>query len=193
MLTLRESSLDDFIEWYLRREKRKDRSAEVPDTSEGRLSLMREKHSGKLRDSFHSSAWSIVLLNRIDELENLIFLESQWTKKERLVIPDGTPNYRLLSRVAENALGSNYLGSTVDPRHRQYYEAMRSCHFRLECSSRLALCTASESERRSNPSGVYYLHDGAGRALAYLLLIKERKGQFEPVEAFIAEAVATAH
>ena len=102
------------------------------------------------------------------------------------MLADG-PNYRILSRVAQNALSSGYLERTNDPRHRKYYAAMGECHFRLECTSRLAICSAEANELQQNPLAKYYLLDGVGRGLAYMLFLLKSGVPYESVEAFVAE------
>src|SRR5262249_332134 len=105
--------------------------------------------------------------------------------RDGLVVKDGA-NYRLLGKVADRAGRPDYL-TRADKRILNYYAAFKDCHFRLEGSSRLVICSSSSDERRENPAGQYYLHDGAGRALAYMILVKENKATFDPVEAFLAQ------
>jgi hypothetical protein len=79
-----------------------------------------------MRHWFNGSArWSIVELDDASEVESLIFLESDWTKQERLVLCDGTLNYRTLGRVARNAVTSNYLESPRASRHCEYCSDLR--------------------------------------------------------------------
>lgn len=182
--TLRQSTLDEFIEWYLAREQRKG-GRPVPDTRQGRQATMEREHTGKLRTWFAAGRWSIVVLDR-DDFERLVFLESPWTISEHLLI-DREPNYRLLRQVAANALASDYLGHSSDGRHAKYFQAIRDCHMRLECSSRLAICDLEPAEIAGNPAGSHYLHDGAGRGLAYMIFLQLSEKPFEPVEAFLVQ------
>jgi hypothetical protein len=183
MQLLRPSSFDEFVEWYLQREFRKGGSAPPPLAAARRATMARE-HAGKLRQWFAAARWSLVLLDR-NEFEQLIFLESDWTRNAQLVVSDGE-NYRLLRRVAENARNTRYLDTAAAERHRKYYQAIADCHFRLECSSRLTICDADVNERRANPAAQHYLHDGAGRTLAYMLFLLNTNCAYEPVEAFLA-------
>jgi len=119
-------------------------------------------------------------------LQNLVFLECGWTKEEGLVIPDG-PNYRLLARVARKAIAANYLTRASARRHKAYYDRIASGSLRIEGEDRVAICTAEESEVRSNPAAHYYLLDGVGRCLPYMMLVVENVREFAPVEAFCAD------
>ncbi len=124
-------------------------------------------------------------LDTASDLANLVFLESEWTKREGLVIPDGK-NYRLLGRVVENAIGRNYLASPLAHKHKHYYDELATGSLQLEGENRVAICSAEESEIRSNPGAQYYLLDGVGRCLPYMILVAEHKQEFAPIEAFCA-------
>jgi hypothetical protein len=178
---LRPSSLAEYANWYLQRDARKRQA--VPVQHE-RVEMMWKDHEGKMRRWFTDATWSIVLLNEHD-FSNLIFLESCWTTSEGLVIPDGH-DYRLLKRVAQNALKSSYLTRASDSRHKDYYVRFANGNLKLLGEERITLCSA-EGERELNPTGQYYILDGAGRSLPYLMLVLEGKQKYEPVEAFVAE------
>jgi hypothetical protein len=116
-----------------------------------------------MRDWFSSATrWHIVSLDIMSDLANLVFLECDWTKHERLVIRDGK-NYRLLGRVAENAIAGNYLARPSAKRHKEYYDKLASGSLRIEGEDRVAICSAEDGEIRSNPAARYYLLDGACR------------------------------
>jgi hypothetical protein len=185
MRYIRGSTFDECVEWYLLRERRKDPLLVVPNSAPARLEMMRKDHSGKLRDWFERARWSVVVIDA-QELENLIYLESNWTKDENLVVNDG-PNYRLLGKVADRAINSGYLTKASAKQHLEYYNALKKCHFRLEGSSRLVICSPNDSEKQANPAGQYYLHDGSGRGLSYMILIKENAAMFDPIEVFLAQ------
>lgn len=182
------SSLEVYADWYLHRDARKPPPRNrVPETPEGRVAQMWMKHEGKMRTWFRSRArWSIVNLENEVELGNLVFLESHWTRVERLVIPGGV-NYRLLTKVADNAIASNYLARDSAAKHRNYSNLISRGQLRFEGDERIAICTAEESEQRTNPAADYYLLDGTGRCLPYMMLLKTRAVEFAPVEAFLAE------
>jgi hypothetical protein len=192
MRIIRSSSLHEYAGWYLRREALKNQdSRPIPVAAGDQVRMMWDCHGGKMRPWFSTATrWQIVRLDLLLEFSNLVFLENGWTKREGLVIPDGS-NYRLLGRVADNALASNYLTRTTDPRHdprhRNYYNALITGSIRLEAENRIAICSAEEGERQSNPAARHYLLDGVGRSLPYMMLVKEGKCEFQPVEAFIAE------
>lgn len=170
---VRDATEDEFNAWYLRRNCRKHPENSLPVSEAERSDAMRKGHAGKTRTWFSTARWFVAKLER-SEFDRLVFLDCPWSRREGLVLPDG-PNYRVLSRVAQNALAAGYLEKTSDPRHRQYYAAMAECHFRLESTSRLAICSATEDELQQNPLAKHYLLDGTGRGLAYmLLLVKSR-------------------
>ena len=185
MHIVRDSSFDEFAGWYLAREYRKHPlTADDPTTIDDRTTFMFAHHRGKTRPWFTTARWLLASLEQT-EFRLLVFLECDWTRREGLVIP-GEPNYRILRRVAENARNTNYLANASNPQHRRYYEAIAHCHFRLECDSRIAICSAEANEIQQNPLASYYLLDGVGRGLAYQLFLLEGM-PYSPVEAFVAE------
>lgn len=140
-----------------------------------------------MRDWFDASTrWQLVEVEVAEELVDLVFLESHWTKEERLVIPDG-PNYRLLGRVAMNAMASEYLARPSALRHKDYYDRIAAGTLQLRGEERLAICSAEPGEIATNPAARYYLLDGVGRCLPYVILLKEQRLQHAPIEAFLAE------
>lgn len=184
---LRPSSLHDYAAWYLAREGRKGDCRPIPDDPEQQVHAMRQRHCGKMRPWFTAGArWNIVSLDLLSDFSNLVFLESKWTKDEGLVIL-GDPNYRLLERVAKNAVRANYLDRPSARCHKKYYDDLQRGSLRLEGENRIAICSAEDSERRSNPAAQYYLLDGVGRSLPYMILITEKQRKYEPIEAFLAE------
>jgi hypothetical protein len=187
MRVLRVSSVEEYSSWYLERDRRKHPDRTSPEISRSQVQTMQQFHPGKMRDWFNVfTRWQIVSLDAIDDLTNLVFLESEWTKKERLVVPDG-PNYRLLGRVAKNAIAEGYLGNESAHRHKAYYDKLASGSLRIQAEERVAICSAEESEIRSNPDAKYYLLDGVGRCLPFMMLMMQRKQEFSPLEAFLAE------
>ena len=185
MRVVRESSIDEYARWYLRREGRKCPAASIDDAGNP-VGVMRRKHAGKMRDWFgENTQWHIVSLDAMTDLANLVFLECKWTIDEGLVVRDGK-NYRLLWRVAENAIALNYLQRSTAKKHKDYYERLKAGSLRLEGDERIAICSAEESEISCNPDAQYYLLDGAGRCLPYMVLVAEHEQQFAPIEAFLA-------
>jgi hypothetical protein len=187
MRVLRKSSIEEYADWYLQRERKKHPSCAIADEPRGSVEAMRRYHPGKMRDWFsRTTRWNIVLLDTLSDLQNLVFLESDWTKAEGLVIPDGA-NYRLLDRVAKNAIAGKYLTRTWANRHKTYYDEIARGSLRLEDNDRVAICTAEGSEVHFNPAARYYLLDGVGRCLPYMMLVAEHAREFTPIEAFLAE------
>ena len=187
MRILRTSSLEEYAVWYLQRNRRKHPACSTVGVMDNPVEVMNRDHQGKMRRWFsNATRWNIVLLDALSDLANLVFLESEWTKTERLVIPDG-PDYRLLGRVAENAIAGNYLTRSSACKHKAYYEELANGSLRIEGENRVSICSAEEGEIGSNPSAQYYLLDGVGRCLPYMILVAEHTREFASVEAFCAE------
>ena len=192
MRVLRPSSLEEYASWYLHRERRKGDTRPIPTAPQDQVQEMRQ-HPGKMREWFAGlTRWHVALLDR-DELSRLVFLESDWTLGEGLVIP-GTPNYRTLERVAAKADASNYFSPPTAEKpnekrakHREYLAALAAGAVRLSGDDRIAICSAEESEITQNPSARYYLLDGVGRCLPYMVLSMTPTMVFELVEAFVVE------
>ncbi|MGB6689915.1 MAG: MmcQ/YjbR family DNA-binding protein [Terracidiphilus sp.] len=159
----------------------------MPIADPERLAVMRERHSGKVRGWFNNSThWDMVELDHTD-LEKLVFLESDWTKNNGLVVRVG-PDYRILKRVAQRAKAMNYFSlACCHVKQRAYYESLERFELTLQGASRLAICSAEPSEVGSNPSARYYLLDGVGRCLPYMVLLLEQKIDPLRIETFVAE------
>lgn len=193
MRMVRISSLQEYASWYLQRQARKDDSHRVPGKADLQIEAMWKCQRDKMRPWFRnaSTRWHIVELEAVGDLANLVFLESTWTKEEGLVIPDGTKNYRLLCRVAENAMANRYLERPSAREHKKYYDSLSASNLQLGGEDRIAICSAEPTEIESNPAASYYLLDGVGRCLPYMILLKERKLEYMPIEAFRAERDST--
>jgi hypothetical protein len=187
MRVVRPSSIDEYASWYLHRERRKGDTRPIPAAPKNQLRVMWERHGGgKMREWFSDrTRWHLALLDR-EDLASLVFLESEWTKREGLVLP-GAPDYRLLERVAENATAADYFSRPTAHKHKAYYDALAAGTLRLEGNDRIAICSAEESEIRQNPSAQHYLLDGVGRCLPYIVLSKGPAMMPAPVESFVAE------
>jgi hypothetical protein len=169
---LRASSIEEYSRWYLQRDRRKHPDPNADDAGDP-VKMMGQDHPGKMRDWFsNATRWCIASLDTASDLANLVFLESEWTKREGLVIPDGK-NYRLLGRVVENAISENYLARPSANKHKDYYDKLGNGSLRIEGEDRVAICSAEESELHSNPDAQYYLLDGVGRCLSYMILVAE--------------------
>jgi hypothetical protein len=93
-------------------------------------------------------------------------------------------SFSVVRRVVENAIATEYLARSSDPRHKNYYERLMMGKVELRGEDRIAICSAEPCEVRSKPAARYYLLDGVGRALPYMILLKEGKLQRTPIEAF---------
>lgn len=188
MRVLRASSIEEYAAWYLQRDRRKHRDQPAGDPGDpgDPAEAMRRGHPGKMRNWFsNDTRWHIVSLDTASDVANLVFLECKWTKLEGLVVKDGK-NYRILGRVVENAITRNYLARPSAKRHKDYYDQLATGSLRIEGDERVAICSAEESEIRSNPAAKYYLLDGVGRCLPYMILVAEHRREFAPIEAFRA-------
>ena len=186
MRVLRSSSVEEYASWYLDRERRKGDDRSTPSDPKQRVQTMWQDHGGKMRSWFtESTRWHLVLLD-LNELADLVFLQSDWTQGEGLVVPGGV-NYRLLNRVAENAEISDYFLRPSAHRHKAYYDALAAGSLRLVGDDRVAVCSAERSEIQTNPRARHYLLDGVGRCLPYIVLTKAHAIEYRPVESFLAE------
>lgn len=102
-----------------------------------------------------------------------------------MVLADG-PNYRF-GRVAGNAQAIGYLARPSAQKHRAYYDKLAAGTLRLAGADRIAICSAEPEELEANPVARYYLLDGVGRCLPYMILTAEGRRPPRPVEAFLAE------
>jgi hypothetical protein len=196
MLPVRASSFDEFIHWYLARErwKRKE-DLDLRGRSWSSLhSEMRRLHPDKLRSWFEHARWSIVSLEVVEEVMSLVLLDDNEVRRNGLVKGDG-PDNRLARAVVAAAHDSGYFDNkevtsrnAVEGHYRQErIEAYRKSLPQLRGRERLVICDLNADERAGNPGGTYYLHDGFGRLLPYLYAIIYEGRDYCPVEAFLAE------
>ena len=110
------------------------------------------------------------------------------TRREQLVI-ERIP--RTLKNAAENALATGYFETMRRKRERHfwYYLSYIYGQLSLRKENRLVVRTLNEDEKHNFLKGTYsyYLHDGWGRALPYMVLLLQERIKYEPVEAFLAE------
>jgi hypothetical protein len=90
-------------------------------------------------------------------------------------------SFSVVRRVVENAIATEYLARASDPRNKNYYERLMMGKVELRGEDRIAICSAEPCEVRSNPAARYYLLDGVGRALPYMILLKEGNLQRMPI------------
>lgn len=188
MRFIRTSSLEEYASWYLDREAVKGDGHPKPTEPKLQIEAMCSLHGGKVRPWFDESVrWKIVEIDVATDLANVLFLENEWTKNAGLIIPDG-PNYRILRRVAANAVAECYLSKlSPDQKLRTYYEKLRENTLQLTGQNRIVLCSAERSEVTCNPAANFYLLDGAGRSLAFMILALEGNKMPQTVEALVAE------
>ncbi len=185
MRTLAAATYEDYVWWYLKREKYKGRQFPWPGTAEEALTCMREVHWGKLRPWFPAGEWSIVRFEQAWELELLVFMHSEQTVTSGLLPQEGPKNFRLLGRVVENALADGCLAHKENARIAHYVSCFQAGSLSLVGESRLVICSSNKHEMAWNPAGRFYLHDGSARALAYLVHLRQGGTGESPVEAFL--------
>jgi hypothetical protein len=196
MWWIRTASFEEFVRWYLVRERRK-RMAESDLTGRSLNSLVTEMqrlHPDKLRPWFERARWSIVSLDAVNDAMHLVCLDNWEVRRNRLVSGAGSDN-RIARAVVARARDIHYFdnervrrSNSVEAHFRQErIEAFRRNWPVLKEDERLTICDLNSEERAENPSGTYYLHDGFGRLLAYLYAIVYEGRQYGPIEAFLAE------
>jgi hypothetical protein len=161
---------------------------------------MRQFHPAKLRPWFERGRWNIISLDGMQEAMTLVCVDSWETRRNRLVQESG-PNNRLARSVIAAARESGYFdnpdagASNSVERHyrRDHIQAFRQNWPEFRGQERLVLCSLNADEKRQNPAGTYYLHDGFGRLLAYLYGIAYEGRPYSPIEAFLAESDSCGH
>jgi hypothetical protein len=67
------------------------------------------------------------------------------------------------------------------------YDRLAAGRLELKGENRIAICSAEPDEISANPAARYYLLDGVGRCLPYMILLKEGRLKQMSIEAFLAE------
>jgi hypothetical protein len=185
-----DSSFFEYGKWYREREKRKGCHLDgpPPTTEDEMRSLFKKSYPGKYWDPFPRERWSICLLD-YDEFKKLMIVDGAETRSEQLVIA-GIP--RTLKNAARNAVATGYFETMrwTREKHFWYYLSYRFGSLVLNNKDRLVVRTMNEDEKKQDvPKGTfsYYLHDGWGRALPYMVLLFEKRIKYDPVEVFLAE------
>ena len=187
MRFVREASFDEYATWFFERARRTKACETIPETAHKRLDAFQTWARGKFHDWFITARWTVQLVESPRELESLMVVSAPFTREYRLW-NDG--EQRLLGVEARNALQHDYfLNDPTSGRHARYYLLLKGGKLKLEGQDRLVLITLDESSRLEAPAATYYLHDGFGRALPYMMLLEENGLQFEPMEAILAERV----
>lgn len=188
MEPIRPASFDEYATWYLEREVRKGNRDSIPQTPGDRLAEFnggREKD--KYRDWFPAGSWFLQRLQIPEDLETLIFLDTPQLRPWLTNTPERRP---LLGDAAKDASTRHYFEN--NPRaagQRRNYEDLKARRTELRGSDRLVIITPNTSEKSDCPSGTFYLHDGFGRALPYMMVILQGV-KLSPVEALLGEECA---
>lgn len=139
---------------------------------------------------FNFISVKLITIN-LEEFRRLVFLENNWTIEERLTPRNNPTDYRLLERVAERAINMDYINNINEGhrgyRMREYYNKIQSSDLQLNCENRIIIRSLVENERIHNPHGNYYIHDGNGRCLPYMILLLEDRIEFNKVECYCFE------
>lgn len=70
------SSLQEYVDWYLRRDEVRHPTQLIPCEPDERVQIMRDRHSGKMRPWFGDrTQWHVVELDA-EDLGNLVFERS---------------------------------------------------------------------------------------------------------------------
>ena len=193
MRRLRGASFEEFVHWYLARERRKRDRAE-PEGRPVNVAEMRRAHRDKLRTWFDRGRWSVVSLDALDEALRLVGVDGPETRRCGLIADPG-PDNRLMRNIVWAACVTGYFAdfevcrmNSVEAHFRnERIEKYRRQWPSLRDDERLVICTLNSEERAANPGGSYYLHDGFGRLLPYLYLVSYESRTWRPIEAFLAE------
>jgi hypothetical protein len=178
----RAATFEEYVRWYLGRERRKGRPGADLNTAswEAIAAEMRDTHPGKLRAWFEGAEWSVVTLDEPQDALTLVCVDNTETRRNRLVI-GSAPN---------NRLARNVILAAHTHQHFENEEVCRAASRRsqppFEGNERLVLCSLNEDERRQNPDASYYLHDGFGRLLPWLYAVVYEGRPYQPAEAFLA-------
>jgi hypothetical protein len=191
MQRLRDSSFVEYGTWFWQRELRNERPLDkpIPSTDSEMEALFKTRAPGKYRPWFRSGRWSVGRLT-LDEFKHLMVLDAVETRSEQLVIERVN---RTLENAAKNALATGYFEVMRPLRRRHFWYFLSYVYgsLRLEGENRLVVCSLSPDETRGAPDATYsyYLHDGWGRALPYMVLVLQGEREYEPVEVVCVEKV----
>jgi hypothetical protein len=194
---VRRAGFEEFVRWYLARERQKKHQPEsdLSGTSwDSVLAQMRRWHPGKLRPWFEGARWSIVSLDAVEDAMTVVCVDNRETRRRGLVTGSGIDN-RLSRTVVAAAHDLGHFdnrdlekSNAVEWHFRQRrIDAFRRKWPELRDGERLTICTLNAGEKRENPGGTYYLHDGFGRLLPFLYGILYEGRAYCPIEAFLAD------
>jgi hypothetical protein len=197
MRYIREANFQEYVAWYLARERRKrSRGPDPADMPWDRqFAQMQRAHPAKLRAWFQRARWSIVLLDRVDEVMDLVCVDNWETRRNGLMTADGTDR-RLARTLVTRAHATAYFDNaaviacnSVEAHYRQdRVRTYRHAHPEFCDEDRVMICDLDSGEQSESPRAKYYLNDGFGRMLSYLYLVAYEGLAYRPVEAMLAEA-----
>jgi hypothetical protein len=195
MRRVRASSFEEFIRWYLGKERlKRGQGQDLSGRSwDDLVREMRRAEAGKLRPWFEDARWSIVSLDDISEAMHLVLVDN-WEARQNGLIREGLDN-RLARTIVTMARETGYYdnpeilksNSVIAHFRQERIAAFRKSWPELRDGDRLTICDLNADEKAENPGGTYYLHDGFGRLLAYLYMIFFEGREYGPIEAFLAE------
>lgn len=194
MRFIRSASFEEFVTFYLSRERRKGRlDPQLTGLSWDTLAAeMRRSHRGKLRPWFEHGRWSVVSLDGIEDAMSLVCLKDEAMKAAGL-IDDSKPDGRLMRAVVaaahKNSVFDNNLprSACIEGFRVKRIEAYRRSWPELRGDDMLVLCTLNAAEKSESPGGSWYLHDGLGRLVPHLYATVYEGREYRPIEALLAE------
>lgn len=199
MRHVREASFKEYVAWYLARERRK--RGQGPDPAQTpldrQITHMQRSHPAKLRPWFERAQWSIVLLDTVHEVMDLVCVDNWETRRYGLMTADGADR-RLARTLVARARATGYFDNVAviaSNAMEAHFRQDRICAYRTACpefygDERLMICELSAEEQLESPMAKYYLNDGFGRMLSYLYLVIHEGLEYRPVEAILAQAHA---
>lgn len=177
-------SFEAYADWYAAREVWK--GAPVPADASV-VAWLQQQHPGKLRSWMPSACWVRGRLRTQQALEELTVLDCEWTRAEGLV---QDPRARSLGRAVTWAGTSAFWTTPAAPplragrqRVQWYRTQFATGQLRPSGVHAFVLRTLDPGE---HAQGSLYLHDGLGRALGWLSLVREGCVPWQPIEVFAA-------
>ncbi len=179
----------EYAGWYLDREIRKGRRFSPPTNDAERLAQLSRNHPGKTLKWFSEAMWWRARIETPEALAQVMIVSSRQSRIQGLIDDRRT---RTLGVAVDRLLASgffkelDYPGLTTHPFHR-YYNHLRNGQLVLQREERLVVRSLSVNERKAAPQGVQlYLHDGVGRGVPYLTLLRQGRLQFRPIDVYAA-------
>ena len=179
----------EYAGWYLDREFRKAGGLSAPANKAQRLAQLSGNHPGKTLSWFSEAMWWRARIETPEALAQLMVVSSPQSINQGLIDDRRT---RTLGVAVDRLLASgffnelNFPGQNTHPFHR-YYQRLRNGQLVLQRSERLVVRSLSVNERHEAPQEVqFYLHDGVGRGVPYLTLLRQGRLKFRPIDVYAA-------